>query len=444
MRNVKRAMVLLLVVLLFAFRAGVFAQISTSQQLVDQKTQLEQQLADIESQIADYEKQLTNVRSEKNTLANKIKQLKTQSASLALKIKKTNLEIQKLNGQITQTQSQIDLNNKQITLLKNQIGSLMQRLYEQDHRSLLDILLSELTFSDLYSRLHDMQKINESIAMILDQVKTKTEVLSDKRQQLSDQKEQQQNLVTIVTLQNQKLSQNISDQNSLLTQTKGKESNYQAALSDTKKKAAEIRGRIYDLFNVGKQVTFGEAVTVAQWASGFTGVRASFLLAILTQESNLGKNVGTCNRAGDPVSKSWRTIMKPTRDQEPFITITKELGLDPNVTPVSCPMHDKNGNQIGWGGAMGPAQFIPSTWMGYKDTISKITGKPSDPWDIRDAFLAASLKLAQGGAKTQAGEWKAAMLYFSGSTNVKYRFYGDNVVAMAAQYQNDIDTLNKQ
>lgn len=443
LRNVKITAVLLSAVSLFVFQAGVFAQTTTSKQLQDEKIQLEQQLADIESQIANYEKQLTDVRSQKNTLANKIKQLKTQSAALALKIKQTTLEIQKLNGQITQTQEQIDLNNRQIALLKSQISSLMQMLYEQDHRSLLDIVLSEITFSDLYTKLYDVQKINQSIATILDQVKIKTAILSDKHKQLSDQKEQQQNLVAIVTLQNQKLSQNISDQNSLLTKTKGKESNYQAALSDTKKKASEIRGRIYDLFNVGKQVTFGEAVTVAQWASGFTGVRAAYLLAILTQESNLGKNVGTCNRPGDPVSKSWRTIMKPDRDQKPFLTITKELGLNPDVTPVSCPMRDKNGNQIGWGGAMGPAQFIPSTWMGYKDDITGLTSRPADPWDIRDAFLAASLKLAAGGAKTQAGEWKAAMLYFSGSTNIKYRFYGDNVVAMAAQYQNDIDTLNR-
>ena len=31
-------------------------------------------------------------------------------------------------------------------------------------------------------------------------------------------------------------------------------------------------------------------------------MRPAFLLAILTQESDLGKNVGTCNRAGDPPS----------------------------------------------------------------------------------------------------------------------------------------------
>ena len=40
-----------------------------------------------------------------------------------------------------------------------------------------------------------------------------------------------------------------------------------------------------------------------------------------------------------------------------------------------------------------------------------------------------------------ADEWKAAMLYFSGSTNLRYRFYGDNVVATANKYQTDIESL---
>ena len=195
------------------------------------------------------------------------------------------------------------------------------------------------------------------------------------------------------------------------------------------------------MLGVSTQITFGQALEIAQWASNQTGVRAAFLLAILTQESNLGKNVGTCNRPGDPPEKSWKVVMKPDRDQQPFLTITSELGMNPDITPVSCPMHDSSGNQIGWGGAMGPAQFIPSTWMGWKDKIAAITGKTANPWDIRDAFLAAALKLKAGGAGSKSGEWAAAMLYFSGSTNVRFRFYGDSVVAMANQYQNDIDSL---
>jgi hypothetical protein len=35
------------------------------------------------------------------------------------------------------------------------------------------------------------------------------------------------------------------------------------------------------------------------------------------------------------------------------------------------------------------------------------------------------------------------MKYFSGGTNPAYRFYGDNVVATAAQYASDIAKLNQ-
>ena len=98
---------------------------------------------------------------------------------------------------------------------------------------------------------------------------------------------------------------------------------------------------------------------------------------------------------------------------------------------------------FGWGGAMGPAQFIPSTWAAYRDRISAITGKTDDPWDIKDAFLAAGLYLSDYGAakRTEDGEWKAAMIYFSGSTNVRYRFYGDQALATAKQYEQDIQAL---
>jgi membrane-bound lytic murein transglycosylase B len=242
-------------------------------------------------------------------------------------------------------------------------------------------------------------------------------------------------------LQQKQLTGSVDEQNTLLKVTKGKESAYQAELSDTQKEAAAIKNRLYQLLEVSKQITFGQAVTIAQWASGQTGVRAAFLLAILTQESSLGANVGTCNRAGDPPSKSWRVVMKPDRDQAPFKQITAELGLPIDTTPVSCPMRDKSGNQVGWGGAMGPAQFIPSTWMGYRAKVTAVTGKAANPWDIRDAFLAAAIKLKADGAGSQSGEWAAAMKYFSGGTNPAYRFYGDNVATLAAGYESDIEKL---
>ncbi|MBI5221677.1 MAG: hypothetical protein HY979_02645, partial [Candidatus Magasanikbacteria bacterium] len=78
------------------------------------------------------------------------------------------------------------------------------------------------------------------------------------------------------------------------------------------------------------------------------------------------------------------------------------------------------------------------------DKVATVTGKsPASPWDIRDAFIASGLKLkAAGAGETEDSWWKAAMIYFSGSTNTQFRFYGDNVVSLIKRYQQDIANLD--
>jgi len=433
---------LIFVLAVTLFVLPVFAVENDSlQQAESEKALLQQQLQDIENQIAQYQKELSTVQGEKNTLQNKIKQLKNQQSTLTLQIKATTLRVQELGGRIFETQSAINENVNKAQQLEFQIAELVRVINDYDDYPMLYALISENSIFDSIVEIEKQNQVILGVKNLLNQVLELKNQLNIQKETLADQQDEAKNLLSVKTLQQQKLSSTVSEQNSLLKTTKGIESNYQAALTDSQKKAAQIRGRLYVLLGVTTQVTFGEAVEIAKWASGQTGVRASFLLAILTQESNLGKNVGTCNRAGDPPSKSWKVIMKPSRDHEPFKTITSELGLDIDTTPVSCPMRDSSGNQIGWGGAMGPAQFIPSTWMGYRDKVAAITGKTANPWDIRDAFLAAAIKLKAGGAGTVKGEWAAAMIYFSGSTNVRFRFYGDNVVSMANKYQTEIDSL---
>ena len=95
---------------------------------------------------------------------------------------------------------------------------------------------------------------------------------------------------------------------------------------------------------------------------------------------------------------------------------------------------------------MGPAQFIPTTWQLFKKSVSKITGNiPPNPWDPKDAFVASALLLRDNGAKagnTQS-EWKAAMKYLAGVNWNKsaYRFYGDDIMAIAVKYQEQIDII---
>ena len=425
MSFIKKSLAILLIGACF-LPGPIFANDTASQQ-----AQLQQQLQQLQNQIAEYQKELGQVQGQKNTLQNKIKTLQKQQSVLQLQIQQTNLKITDLG-------KNIESNTDHAQQLQDEVAQLIRVINRNDDYPFLYVAVSQQKLSDIFSAYEDYSQITKNLSDLADDLK-KTNL------ELAGQQEDAQNLLSISEIQQGQLQDSVSEQNNLLVQTKGQESNYQAVISDTKKQAAEIANRIYQLSGITTQVTFAQALEIARWAQGVTGIEPAYLLAVLTQESNLGQNVGTCNRAGDPPSKSYKVVMKPDRDIEPFLEITSELGLDPDVTPISCPLHDKNGKQQGWGGAMGPAQFIPSTWMGYKDKVASLNGKGvANPWDIRDAFAAAAVKLVAGGADgTQQGEWNAAMRYFSGSTNVAYRFYGDSVMNLTAKYQDDISSLNQ-
>ena len=66
--------------------------------------------------------------------------------------------------------------------------------------------------------------------------------------------------------------------------------------------------------------------------------------------------------------------MKAPRDTIPFKDITDRLGKDWKMTPVSCPPGTKWSASRGYGGGMGPSQFIPSTWELFKDRLGSSLG----------------------------------------------------------------------
>jgi hypothetical protein len=188
-------------------------------------------------------------------------------------------------------------------------------------------------------------------------------------------------------------------------------------------KLTKIIGSQKVALNEYPDISLREAFLFAKNAFKETGIRPEYLFAFYTQETSQGKNLGTCflfnpNIFGPGVGVDLRSgkfssrIMKPERDIEPFFTTMNELGRDPYVTPVSCPM--KN---IGWGGGMGYMQFIPSTWISVKDRVAIALEKDiADPWNIEDALMAAAFHLKDCGADggKASSEREAACRYFSG------------------------------
>jgi peptidoglycan hydrolase CwlO-like protein len=417
-----------------------------SQADCETREECEALLKKYEEDIEKLEGVIGKTEQEKKTLQNQIYILKKKIEKLSLQIQESNVMIRDVGLQIKDTESSIEKTSLKIEESQIQLANILRTIYEQDQRSLIEILLSEAELSDFFDNLMALETLNSKNQELLETIKNLKSSLETQKQSLDEEKADLERLLKIQLLQKGESEKTKKDQEYFLKLTEAQYQKYLKEKEETEKKAAAIRARIFELIGVPKAPTFGEALEIAKYVERITGVRPAFLLAVLTQESNIGKNVGQCYLkdliTGDGVTSDGKTVakvMKPSRDVEPFLQITKELGRDPYNTPVSCPIPSLGG----YGGAMGPAQFIPSTWMKYLERVKEITGKAADPWDIKDAFLAAALYLADYGAtkQTSDAEWKAAMIYFSGTINTKYRFYGDSVLSIATKYEEDIKTL---
>lgn len=410
----------------------VSAEISVD--LDAQEQEAEAKLKDLESKISQY-------RDAINQNQQKVKSLKTEIAifddeieSLELEIQRADLLIKKIDKQISSKEKSIREIEREVDLEKTTIAELAREMRKYDDKSFLEVFLNKDTLSDFIAELKSLEDFNIQVQEELKKIAEAKAELKKEKDDLTNEKEEQAALKKIQNEQRIDVEKKKKDRKNLLDQTKGQENLFNQLLKKTQSDIEAIKNKLYFLEGLiaDGALRFEDAYKFAKYAGTYTGIRPAFLLAILSRESELGKNIG---------KGSWRVDMKSS--QRPYyLQICRELGIDPDKYPVSKKVW------YGWGGAMGPAQIMPATWLGYKTKITEITGNdPPSPWNVKDAFVASALYLVNKGAaeQTEGAEWKAAMMYLAGANwkKASLRFYGDQVMDKAEQFQEQIDILEK-
>lgn len=425
---------------------ALFAQVTDAQQ----RAQLQAQLDEIERDIAASKGTLTDLQKERTTLERDIAILDNKIKTAQLQIKQSDLTLRQLGSDISGKQTAIHQVDGKVAEGQESLAQILRKTREIDDTSLATVLLSHGSLSDVFQEIDQFEQLQSALGESFDRMAALRTDLSDRKQALEEKQDEAQRIREVQVLARQAVQNDEAEKQRILNATKGQEAAYQNLIADKQKKAAEIRAALFGLRDSGA-IPFGTAYEYAKEASAATGVRPAVILAVLTQETNLGENVGQClltnsPNKGDGKGKNTGTpfsqVMKGSRDVDPFMQITSELGLNPYAQVVSCPPG------YGYGGAMGPAQFIPSTWILYKDRIARITGEnPPNPWSARTAVFATALLMADNGADggTRSAERLAALRYFAGWGNANkaaYAFYGDDVMSIADRIQSEIDILN--
>lgn len=412
----------------------------TQEQRQQERAALEAQLKEYEQQIQDTQKTIDEYRKKGNTLKGEIGTLNAKIEKLNLQIKTINLNLTKLNQDINSTQKQINTTENKIDEHRGALAQSIRTIYETDNQNLLTILLEHRELSDFFGKLNDLELVQDNLRVSLQNITKLRQDLLDQKQELSLEKEDAENLKMIQQSQKVGIQSTQSEKNQILKLTQGKESEYQKLLKQKQQEAAKIRTRLYELLG-GGQLTFEKAYDYAKLAERATGVRAAFILGVLDRESKFGANTGKCvyNAIN---AKSGKTNMSP-KEIPVFEEILAKLHIDPTsaFAKISCPNADGT-----YGGAMGPAQFMPSTWKAYEARIAATTGNnPPSPWSNSDAFVATGLYLKNFGADSQnaANEKKAAAIYYCGGNWQRYActYYASKVMENASKFQQDINIL---
>ncbi|HEY4484440.1 MAG TPA: lytic murein transglycosylase [Candidatus Paceibacterota bacterium] len=389
------------------------------------------QIEELRKQIDEYQQQIDEKGKNARSLSNEISIINSKISQIQTEIRSLALSIEKTSSEIDQTSEQIKEAEDKILKHRSALSASLRLLDQTEQENLIEMILKNENFSSFFNNLNNLQTTQESLRVTIEKVRELKSELEVREESLSERKEELENLRQIQQIEKRSVEQVRSEKNNLLKVTKGEEAKFQSLVKKSQADIEKIRAQVFYLQQNG--VSAEEAVKYAQLAAIGVGIRPAFLLGILEIESGLGKNVGTGNWLKD-MYQCYLKLKKPERaeqEKNAFFAIVTKLGLNPDTVKVS---REPN---YGCGGALGPAQFIPTTWLGYEADVARLTGhQPPNPWNVEDAFTASAIKLGRAGAtaKTRSSEIAAAKAYISGKSNCSTstcNYYANSVLRKA-------------
>jgi len=444
---------------LFEFKTSFASE--SSEAISIRRAQLEAELQNLENLIEQQQVLLQSKQGERVSLERDLDIINVEIEKSHIAIKAQTLAIDNLTQDIVDKEATVLELDEKISRERESLSGLVRRTDEIDDQSLIEVIFSGKSFSEFFLEIDDFQEVKIALEKSFRELENLRDKNLDAAKVLNNKKAEEEELQELHKLQRKRLESQETEKVQVLKVTEGEEKRYQDLITNNKKTAAQIRSELFELQGTSA-INLGNAIEFATFAGNKTGVRPAFILGVLKHETELGSNLGNGN---------WQVDMHPTRDRPIYKVITDALGLNPETLPVSKKL------SYGWGGAMGPAQFIPSTWACYGGYINTRTGacgyssaiddfysgpwiynanadrlrvvrgkqSPSNPWDNQDAFLATALYMKDLGADqgNTYSERTAALRYYAGGNwdNPAYSFYGDSVMSHALYFQKQIDTL---
>jgi len=347
------------------------------------------------------EEQLRNIESRENAAERALRNINWSIRKLNAEIASLNLSISQLDSAIKEREKAIEELSKALQHQKEVLAETVRQLFEYDSTCYIKVFLGYGSISDFGQRLMEMERLQMNLESTIKEIQEAKEKMEKEKADLEKDKEKKLRY---------KRMQEFSRQNLVLKQKQQKYLLERLAEAKTplEREMARIEAELMELRNAMSRIqrylaswlispeipSWSEIFSAVSFASERSGASVFLILGTLQVESTFRLSAG--NNMGSPEANLQRCLDNRIDDslcyqQKPvFEEICAELHLDPNKVPIS------------YAYAMGPAQFIPTTWRAYQKKDPAI----KNPWRLNDAVLAMAYKL--GG-----GDWKTAAYHYN-------------------------------
>ncbi len=208
----------------------------TVQELQNKSQQLQEDIDANNSKI-------TDLNRKAQTLGEKVEQLNLEVTLAEREIELTEVRLRELRQRLAEAEAELE---RQRELLK----AALRELYKSSNTTTLELLITSESFSEFIST-------QEYLDRLQDAVRTSMENVVELKQQIEDEKREQEELLTRQQQQKQVLAAKRGEQTRLLEETQGEESRYRTIVAEQHEQLEDAESQLARLLSSGNYVSLG-------------------------------------------------------------------------------------------------------------------------------------------------------------------------------------------
>jgi len=191
---------------------------------------------------------LINIKNKTQlTIKNQLSLIDTQQQKNQIELVKTQDKAKDLTQQINNLDREI---NDKENLLKYQqavLTSLMQSYYEYTQEGLLDIILLNQDFSEIFNQSDHIEQASSRVSDVLKTIQDTRAKLQNEYDDIQQKKQESEQIKSKLEGNNLDLQYNENQKQTLLSQTKGEEQKYQELLAKVREQQKQIEEEIQQI-----------------------------------------------------------------------------------------------------------------------------------------------------------------------------------------------------